>query len=662
MSQSKYLTYRGEIKGVTAVGGTVVFVTVHPEGQPTAVYRLNADKLSLAGDALPCGGLAVTVAGDALIVSGTDGRLYQTPAKKGGTPAAWGPQLPASATALAPLGDDRLAALAGNAVAIVDRKSGKLTQTLELPEPGTSIAADPTGTWLAVGTNDGTVAVYESEGRDEFQASERAKVHEAAVTALLFEAGELRFLSAGADQKLFTTHARGKLEPEDRGRGANHEQPITAMIWGPGDRFLTGSLDMSVKSWPRQGAARPVTQKDNVAKVTGLAVATVYDKPRLAVVCNDNSIRFFAFADDGRFDEFQGQVFDAYMRAREEFTQYQAGRREEALKALAEYADQASMELIAERMKRDDDHALRLLAAQLLSDAKHPRAGKLLENGLLHRDEAVRMAAFAGLRKHFGESDLRPLGLALKAEKADVGKLAVEALEKLAGKDDQAMARLVKALDNKVPEVRHAALDSLEKVFPADSPEAGLTGLGSEHADVRRRSLVRLFQRRMLDRPPVQAALRRRGEDPDPEVRRTSFLLALHTRPKLVGALRERDPDLQRQLTELESGNLVPMKETGGGKGKTAKSAGGGGNPNPAYGEIASQIAALAQNLMATQMPQQARAMVENVARALGTPPEDLSAELEREGVNLSDAHAVMLAVGKRLTQRFGNIVPPGGS
>ena len=51
------------------------------------------------------------------------------------------------------------------------------------------------------------------------------------------------------------------------------------------------------------------------------------------------------------------------------------------------------------------------------------------------------MAALKGLRKHLGEEDLRPLDLALKVEKADVGRLAVQALEKLAAKDDQALSR-----------------------------------------------------------------------------------------------------------------------------------------------------------------------------------------------------------------------------
>ena len=41
MSTDKYLTYRGDVKAVAVSGGAVVFVTVHPEGQPTAVYRLD---------------------------------------------------------------------------------------------------------------------------------------------------------------------------------------------------------------------------------------------------------------------------------------------------------------------------------------------------------------------------------------------------------------------------------------------------------------------------------------------------------------------------------------------------------------------------------------------------------------------------------------------
>ena len=72
-----------------------------------------------------------------------------------------------------------------------------------------------------------------------------------------------------------------------------------------------------------------------------------------------------------------------------------------------------------------------------------------------------------------------------------------------------------------------------------------------------------LYQRRLLHDPRVQAALRWRGEDPDPEVRRVAFLLSLHTREKLLKALRQRDAELQRQLAELEAGSLPAMQKEG---------------------------------------------------------------------------------------------------
>jgi hypothetical protein len=131
----------------------------------------------------------------------------------------------------------------------------------------------------------------------------------------------------------------------------------------------------------------------------------------------------------------------------------------------------------------------------------------------------------------------------------------------LAKKDDQAMARLVEAIDSKSSEVRRAALTSLENVHDSRSPEASLTALSSTHADLRRLALVRLYQRKLLHDASVQAALRWRGEDGDPEVRRVAFLLSLHTREKLLKALRARDPELDRQVTELESGALPTMAE-----------------------------------------------------------------------------------------------------
>jgi ParB family chromosome partitioning protein len=557
VSNVKSFTYRGDVRALAAWDGTLAFVTVHPEGRPTAVYRLDPEKLTLSEVPLPAGGAALLATDEGLWIASSDGFVYFLSAKAK-SPARRGPQFSPPPVALAPLAGERLAVATGPKVAVLARKDGSVTQTLELPEAVTCLAADPTGQWLAAGTAKGTVAIYECESAPEFRLSDSAPLHEAAVTALLFEPDELRFLSAGADQKLLSTHARGRLEAEDRGRGANHTEPITAMVPGVAERFLTGSTDATVKSWPRGKGARPVTLKDGVAKVSALAVVQVHGKPQVVVACEDNTLRFFQLDEEGKFGEEGDRVHGVEGWARWELSQ-DPPRREAALRTLAGFGDEASVKRIAAQMTADGDHALRLLACKLLAESSHPRVSMLLEKGLQHKDEAVRVTAFDGLRRHAGPQDLRPLVLALKAGKADVGLRAVQALEELAPKDDQAMARLVGALEEKVPEVRRAALGSLEKVHGADSPQASLTALAAPHADLRRLALVRLFQRKLLHDPRAQAALRWRGEDQDPEVRRVAFLLSLYTREKLLEALRTRDTELDRQLTELESGTLPEM-------------------------------------------------------------------------------------------------------
>ncbi len=590
MSIDKYLTYRGDLRAVTIASGALVFVTLHDEGQSTAVYRLDPEKLTLTEDALPTGGQALLTVGDDLWVAGADKRLYRLPAK-GGKAAARGPELSAPAVALAPLTNDRLAAAAGAQVLVLERGSGKVTQTLDLPEAVTSLASDPTGQWLAVGTAKGNVSVFECETEPAFRLSDSATLHEAAVTALLFETDELRFLSAGADQKLLSTHARGRLEAEDRGKGANHTEPVTAMVAGPLDRFVTGSTDANLKSWPRAKGARPVTQKDGVAKVVAVTVVQIHNKPQVVAACEDNTLRFFSLDAEGKFDEATVRVHGADDWAKNELSQNDPKLRESALKTLAKFADFASLKRITSQMSSDSDHGLRLLACKLLSESAHPRAPKALEKGLEHNDEAVRIQAFEGLRKHAGPTDLRPLALALKAEKADIGVRAVQALEGLASKDDQAMARLVEALSAKTPEIRRAALTSLENVHGPKSPEASLTALGTPHADLRRLALVRLFRRQMLGDPRVQSALRWRGEDQDAEVRRVAFLLSVATSAKLLPVLRERDPELNRQLTELESGALETVGAAGEaprGAKKSAKSRSEG--LRQTLGDISGQI------------------------------------------------------------------------
>jgi ParB family transcriptional regulator, chromosome partitioning protein len=254
MAQDKYLTFRGDIRAIAPAGAAMLFVTAHPEGHVAALCRLDVEKQTLDETPLPAGGNDVVTDGQTVWVAGTDRRIYRVSATPGGKLAPLPAELDASPTKLALLADGRLAAIAGQRLLILAAKDGVLSQSLDLPEPATALATDPSGRWIVVGTAKGTVLVFSAEEREKFLLSESSKLHEGAVTALLFELDDLRFLSAGADGKLLSTHARGKLEPEDKGRGNNHSDTVTSLAWLSRDRFVSGGLDSTIKSWPRVGA------------------------------------------------------------------------------------------------------------------------------------------------------------------------------------------------------------------------------------------------------------------------------------------------------------------------------------------------------------------------------------------------------------------------
>src|SRR5437762_1818076 len=137
MATEKFLTYRGDVKAAVGVGGTLAFVTVHPEGQPTAVYRLDADKLTLTSDALPCGGVAIAADDKTLYVAGTDRRVYDLTGKK--APKHLGQPFENPIAAVLPVSKKRLAVLNGKRLDVVSDADGGILQTLELPEAGTCL-------------------------------------------------------------------------------------------------------------------------------------------------------------------------------------------------------------------------------------------------------------------------------------------------------------------------------------------------------------------------------------------------------------------------------------------------------------------------------------------------------------------------------------------
>ncbi len=372
MTIDKYLSYRGDLQAIAGVGADLAFVTLHADRQPTGLYRLDSDKLVLTCAVLPEGGRCLAVDEPNVWVGGSDGRVYLCP--PAASPAPRGPTFTDPIVALALLKNDRLAVLAGMRVTILNRADGKALQTLELTEVGACLAVAPTGDWLVVGCDKGTIAVFEAESKPDFAHSAADRLHEGAVTALLFEANDLRFLSAGADLKLLSTYARGNLEPEDRGRGNNHADRVTGLAGWVQGRFYTGGRDSTLKAWPPGQGTRPVTHKDGVAKVVTLTLVTIHTKPHVVIACEDNTLRIFSLDDEAKFGELTHRIHDAIATAKNELAATDATRREAALKTLADYGDAVSLGIIGERMTSDGDHTVRLFAAKLLKPRRSIRA------------------------------------------------------------------------------------------------------------------------------------------------------------------------------------------------------------------------------------------------------------------------------------------------
>ncbi len=572
----KYLTYRGEIQAIYATGRDLYFVTEHPEGQTTSLYCLDPESGKLEATPLPQGsGRSIVLVGERVFVGGSTGHLFQGD-RSGGKVRETVALGSTPIVALATLSETRLAVGYGSHVAIVQQEGKKphVVQTLELSSDVTKLASDPSGVWLVIGTQSGEVTVYQSEQREDYAFSDARRIHNGPVTALLTEPDELRFLSAGGDRKLYTTHARGTLEPEDKGKSYTHDEPIMSIVWAPGDRFITASSDGVVKTWARTGGGRPAALREGVAKLRTLAIVTVHDRPRLVSVGQDNILRFIALDAAGKFGDPTARYFDANQRASHELSRDDPKRRETAITELATFGDTKSLELLAAHARNDRDSSLRLDAVRRVVSSSIPRAIPLLEGLLSHQDEAARVLAFDGLRERLGEEDLRPIDLALKSGKADIGRRAVEALGVLAQRQDQAFDRLLSALDAHEWEVRRTAGETLEVVDPSKPAEANLTALQSQSADLRRWALLRLLHRGLLDDPQVAIALRRQAEEADAEVRRVAALLMIRSRPLLGAVLRDRDPELDRQLSELEAeagfeGSSQKAKATGG-RSKTA--------------------------------------------------------------------------------------------
>ena len=561
----QYLPYRGQLNGLVTAGSHAAFITTHQENQATALYRLDAssEKVTITVDALTCGATALVSDGKTLWFAGQDGAIYQSPLAKGKS-KAW-PKLAFAQdkiSALALLSNNRLAVLQSKQLSIVDRQQHTILQQFSFTDSAWTLGSSADGDWLAVGDSKGKIGVYQSGEEGDFALSSEASVHQGSVSAICFEAHELRFYSAGADKKLFSTHAQGALQPLDKGRSSNHDKTINAILLGK-ERFFTASSDKTIKSWAYAGG-QPVTFKDCHAKLTDIAPIVYRDKPCLLAIGTDASIRIVGLSDDEKFTELKRQISDGYGLGDLWLSRDNPAEREKAIKLLAGYDDRKALDLLAKHFNVENDRVLCEQMVTALSFASHPYSTELLEHLLAYKKQpSVRKLAFEALLKRAATGDLSPYEKAIAVEFADTAEQALESLAKRAKKEPRAIAPMVGALQfHSHQRVRLLALSLLEKVYDKTSPKASLQALQSRYADLQRAALIRLFQRKMLDDINVKRAILLAQDHADAQLRHTAFLVSVLSQKTLAQALKTREPDLARQLQELEDFELLADAET----------------------------------------------------------------------------------------------------
>ena len=340
-------TFRGEIRGLAADGAHLVFVTRHGEGQPTALYRLDPMAGKLAADPLP-GGTCLAPTADGWLVGGADRRSYA--GSHGSCKPVGKAELEAPATAIASM-DAGIAIAAGTRLLLWNPK-GKELASFELSAKATAMAVDPSGHWVVVGCADGTVATFTDEEGDGLVASNAGKLHEGAVTCLVFEPDELRFRSGGRDGRFLVTHARGALESIDRSGRHRHDDAIVGILSPAGDLVYTAGADGQLKAWTRGQKRKPSTQRDGVGKPVAM-VEIVLDKQRHLAVATADDLRLFPLDDDGKIGARTRQLHGAQASAAHQLRATDAAERAKALTTLAGYADRPSIEQLAKAAEGD---------------------------------------------------------------------------------------------------------------------------------------------------------------------------------------------------------------------------------------------------------------------------------------------------------------------
>ena len=578
--------YYGRITGVVGTGNFILFTTTQAD-QKGAIHQLNASAKTVTHHSfdLPNGLVACCQWDERyLIAADQQGQFYRydflAQADAAESLEFRVNSLDQPVLQLARW-QDRLVALQATGFSLWNLDThGQAAQHqfIAHPERLTVMAISADQAWLAVGDSIGQIATFylaDSQTGTLGQAvqSAIANIHEDEVTALCFDPQQQVFFSAGQDRKLYRTHAQGDLQPLDRGKKSNHELTINALL-AHQDHLYSAADDQRIKAWPLINGT-PTTFAQELAKVQRLALIQ-WDGQTYLVASTYGQQQNFNLI---RLDD-QGQMQDIDLKIRDGYHWLETGLKstdpkqfEIALAAARKQSDQATLQLIVKQLKKHTESQTSLSLLSVLIDSDQDKANTLLARIVEDANYAplVRMDAFEALIQRAtgpeasAASQLHYADLALTSQDIKLSKRAIALLIHLQ-RDSQAIAaqahrKLTSVmLTHALPQVRNTALNALEQQESSSEPVALLAALASQHEDLVRSALIRLYQQDLHLLKTVRRQLFVLQQDKRLAIRQTAFLIHVLSQPTLAKQLAALDSDVARRLADIEQFQL-PLEE-----------------------------------------------------------------------------------------------------
>lgn len=543
---------------VLAVGGVRA-----SEGSQLTLFDLASNKPIASAD-LPAHVLGLAARGDVVAAACSDGRVRLYSATDASLLREWlAHSGGAQAVALSPDGAWGASAGADGALSLFSTADGAERARWTLSSlPLRAAAIDPEGEHVGAAGDDGVVrTVHRATG-----AVREMSGHAGPVYCLAFTPRDGRIASGGDDGTVRLWYLVGDVESEVRGedQSTGHAGGVFALAFSPtpppdeqgneqSDRLFSTGADGKIKVWRLGDRRKPRTLDLGQQAVYGLCHAATGAQNSLgAIVAGGDRRTLHRYNLDATGNP--GDSATVYQHGFQSLQEGLSGakvKREATVKALAALPEPEALELALQALAKDREADVRALAASEL--AAHGRRGaRAALRERLNDDAAVaRLAALDALRSLDAETPLDPPTAALGSKHADLRRRALALIAERKDTSPLVSGLVARGLTDADASVRLLALALLVGLSPPGSAEPLRLAFDRGPADVRVDVLMRAAFGGLLSTTAVAPLVARALDDEDAGVRRVAFAVKVLERRALAHVLRERDESVGQALREI---------------------------------------------------------------------------------------------------------------